>query len=48
MLLVALGVACFLTFGRTARYTALTGPLFLVGAVAAALIEAASGQLTSL
>lgn len=41
MLLVALGVACFLNFRQNRTlHCSITGPLFLLGAVAAALIEA--------
>src|ERR687891_1091081 len=41
MLLVALGVACFLNLRQNRTlHCSITGPLFLLGAVAAALIEA--------
>ena len=40
LMLLALGIACLLNFGRNRTlHCAITGPLFLVGAVAAALIE---------
>ena len=40
-ILMALGAACVINFGRNRTFhCGLTGPLFLVGAVAAALIEA--------
>jgi hypothetical protein len=40
LLLVALGAACFVNFGRNRTlHCGITGPLFLIGALAAALIE---------
>jgi hypothetical protein len=41
LLLAALGTACFINFGRNRTlHCGLTGPLFLVAAIVAALIEA--------
>jgi hypothetical protein len=41
LLLAALGAACFINFGRNRTlHCGLTGPLFLVAAIVAALIEA--------
>ena len=41
LLLVALGAACFINFGRNRTlHCGLTGPLFLAAAIVAALIEA--------
>jgi hypothetical protein len=41
LLLVALGAACFINFGRNRTlHCGLTGPLFLVAAIVAALMEA--------
>jgi hypothetical protein len=41
MLLAALGAACFINFGRNRTlHCGLTGPLFLVAAIIAGLIEA--------
>lgn len=41
LLLVALGAACFINFGRNRTlHCGLTGPLFLVAAIVAVLIEA--------
>ena len=41
LLLAALGAACFINFGRNRTlHCGLTGPLFLLAAIAAALIEA--------
>jgi hypothetical protein len=41
LLLVALGTACFINFGRNRTlHCGLTGPLFLVAAIVAALMEA--------
>src|SRR5688500_2039543 len=41
LLLAALGVACFINFGRNRTlHCGLTGPLFLVAAIVAVLIEA--------
>ena len=41
LILAALGAACFINFGRNRTlHCGLTGPLFLVGAVVAALVEA--------
>ena len=41
MLLVALGAACFINFGRNRTlHCGLTGPLFLVAAIVAGLIGA--------
>ena len=41
MLLAALGAACFINFGRNRTlHCGLTGPLFLLAAIVAALIEA--------
>ena len=41
LLLVALGAACFINFGRNRTlHCGLTGPLFLAAAVVAALMEA--------
>ena len=41
LLLAALGSACFINFGRNRTlHCGLTGPLFLVAAIVAALIEA--------
>jgi hypothetical protein len=41
MLLAALGAACFINFGRNRTlHCGLTGPLFLVAAIVAGLIEA--------
>ncbi|HXH25488.1 MAG TPA: hypothetical protein VNI78_09585 [Vicinamibacterales bacterium] len=41
LLLLALGAACFVNFGRNRTlHCGITGPLFLMGALAAALIEA--------
>jgi hypothetical protein len=41
LLLAALAVACFINFGRNRRlHCGLTGPLFLVAAIVAALVEA--------
>jgi hypothetical protein len=40
-ILVALGIACVINFGRNRTlHCGITGPLFVLGAVAAALIEA--------
>jgi len=40
LILVALAVACFINFGRNRTlHCGITGPLFLIGALAAALIE---------
>lgn len=40
LLLFALGAACFVNFGRNRTlHCGITGPLFLIGALAAALIE---------
>lgn len=40
VILVALAAACFINFGRNRTlHCGITGPLFLLGAVAAALIE---------
>ena len=44
-ILVALGVACVINFGRNRTlHCGITGPLFVLGAVAAALIEAGVWQ----
>ena len=41
LLLAALGLACFINFGRNrALHCGLTGPLFLIAAVVAVLMEA--------
>jgi hypothetical protein len=41
LLLVALGAACFINFGRNRTlHCGLTGPLFLAGAIVAVLMEA--------
>ncbi|MGH9159929.1 MAG: hypothetical protein ACRD2X_08080 [Vicinamibacteraceae bacterium] len=41
LVLVAFGAACFINFGRNRTlHCGITGPLFLLGAVVAALIEA--------
>ena len=41
LLLVALGAACFINFGRNRTlHCGLTGPLFLAAAIVAALMEA--------
>ena len=43
LLLVALGIACVINFGRNRTlHCGLTGPLFLLAAVVAALVEAGS------
>jgi hypothetical protein len=48
MLLVAFGAACFLDFRQNRTlHCSITGPLFLLGALAAAMIEAGIGQSTS-
>jgi len=45
VILVALGAACVINFGRNRTlHCGLTGPLFVIGAVAAALIEAGAWQ----
>ena len=47
LLLVSLGAACFINFGRNRTlHCGLTGPLFLVAAIVAALIEAAIGDVS--
>jgi hypothetical protein len=41
LILAALGAACFINFGRNRTlHCGITGPLFLIGAAVAALIEA--------
>jgi hypothetical protein len=41
LILVALGSACFLTFGRNRTlHCGMTGPVFLLAAIVAALVEA--------
>ena len=45
LILVALGAACVINFGRNRTlHCGMTGPLFVLGAVAAALIEAGAWQ----
>jgi hypothetical protein len=47
LLLAALGSACFINFGRNRTlHCGLTGPLFLVAAIVAALIEAGIWDLS--
>jgi hypothetical protein len=41
LLLIALGSACFLNFGRNRTlHCGITGPVFLLGAIVAAIVEA--------
>ena len=45
LILVALAAACLINFGRNRTlHCGMTGPLFILGAVAAALIEAGTWQ----